>query len=125
MNAGVGGAEACRFLEELSRGYSRFAEIQGWDIDIISKADGPVGKGGSGFREITMRIEPKKKGWSGEDDMNGEGGCYGLLKFESGVHRVQRVPISESAGRIQTSFVSVSVSFITAGKYHIVYLTGD
>jgi peptide chain release factor 1 len=91
IRAGAGGDEASIFAGDLHRMYSRFAEKQGWKMDLIDAQEGTSG----GYKEIISSI-------SGED-------VYGKLKFESGVHRVQRVPATETQGRIHTSVASVVV----------------
>jgi peptide chain release factor 1 len=91
IRAGAGGDEASIFAGDLHRMYSRFAEKQGWRMELIDAQEGTSG----GFKEIISSI-------SGED-------VYGKLKFESGVHRVQRVPATETQGRIHTSVASVVV----------------
>jgi peptide chain release factor 1 len=91
IRAGAGGDEASIFAGDLHRMYSRFAEKQGWKMDLIDAQEGTSG----GYKEIISSI-------SGED-------VYGKLKFESGVHRVQRVPATETQGRIHTSVASVIV----------------
>jgi peptide chain release factor 1 len=91
IRAGTGGEEANLFVSDLMRMYTRFAEAKGWKIDVLSS--NPTGIGG--FKEIIFLVE-------GAD-------AYGKLKFERGVHRVQRVPVTESSGRIHTSAVSVAV----------------
>ncbi len=91
IRAGTGGDEANLFVADLVRMYTRFAEEKKWKIDTLSS--NPTGIGG--FKEIIFLVE-------GQD-------AYGTLKYESGVHRVQRVPITESSGRIHTSAVSVAV----------------
>jgi len=91
IRAGTGGEEAAVFAAELFRMYSHFAENQGWKVEILSQ--NPTGVGG--FKEIIFGI-------SGD-------GAYSKLKFESGVHRVQRVPVTEASGRIHTSAASVAV----------------
>ncbi len=91
IRAGTGGDEAALFAADLYRMYSRFAEDQGWKIEPLSIS--PTGVGG--LKEIIFGI-------SGD-------GAYSKLKFESGVHRVQRVPVTESSGRIHTSAASVAV----------------
>lgn len=91
IRAGTGGEEAALFAADLYRMYSRFAEDQGWKIEPLSAS--PTGVGG--MKEIIFGI-------SGD-------GAYSKLKFESGVHRVQRVPVTESSGRIHTSAASVAV----------------
>ena len=91
IRAGTGGDEAGLFAAELFRMYSRYALQYGWKIDVISSH--PTGMGG--FKEIIFGVEGKE--------------AYSHLKYESGVHRVQRVPVTESSGRIHTSAVSVAV----------------
>jgi peptide chain release factor 1 len=91
IRAGTGGDEASLFAGDLFRMYQRFAEIQGWKLEISDYADGTSG----GYKEIIFTV-------SGED-------VYGKLKYESGVHRVQRVPSTETQGRIHTSAASVAV----------------
>ena len=91
IRAGTGGDEAAIFAGDLFRMYSRYAEQQGWRIEILSQRHGEHG----GFKEIITRVE-------GRD-------VYGQLKFESGAHRVQRVPETESQGRIHTSACTVAV----------------
>lgn len=91
IRAGAGGDESTLFAAELFRMYSRFAETQGWTIDVMSSsANGP-----NGFKEIIATVEGK--------------GAYSRFKFESGVHRVQRVPETEASGRRHTSTVTVAV----------------
>jgi len=91
IRAGTGGDEAALFAADLYRMYSRYAEDQGWKVETLSS--NPTGVGG--LKEIIFGI-------SGEN-------AYSRLKFESGVHRVQRVPVTESSGRIHTSAASVAV----------------
>src|SRR5512136_2141621 len=91
IRAGTGGEEAGLFAGDLFRMYSKFAEKQGWRMEIMSRHYTGVG----GFKEIIAMIEGK--------------GVYSRLKFESGVHRVQRVPTTESQGRIHTSTVTVAI----------------
>ncbi|HAJ32160.1 MAG TPA: peptide chain release factor 1 [Candidatus Atribacteria bacterium] len=91
IRAGAGGSEAALFAGDLFRMYSRFAENNGWKTEVMSS--NPTGIGG--FKEIIFSIIGK--------------GVYGKLKYESGVHRVQRVPITESSGRIHTSTVTVAI----------------
>jgi peptide chain release factor 1 len=91
VRAGTGGDEAALFCEEISRVYVRYAERRGWKVELI---DGTPGSSG-GMKEITYGIK-------------GEG-VYGILRWESGVHRVQRVPATESQGRVHTSAVTVAV----------------
>ena len=91
IRAGTGGDEAALFAGDLFRMYSRYAEIRGWKIEIIDISDTGLG----GIKEVVFSI-------SGKD-------VYGNLKFESGVHRVQRVPETEGSGRVHTSAASVAV----------------
>jgi len=91
VRAGTGGDEAAIFAGDLFRMYSRFSEIQGWHLEIISASHGEHG----GFKEVIARI-------SGN-------GVYAQLKFESGTHRVQRVPETESQGRVHTSACTVAI----------------
>jgi peptide chain release factor 1 len=89
IRAGAGGNEAGLFGAELYRLYNRFAERQGWKVELLSLHDTGVG----GIKEVSFMIKGK--------------GAFSKLKFESGVHRVQRVPVTESQGRIHTSTVTV------------------
>jgi peptide chain release factor 1 len=91
VRAGTGGEEAALFAANLYRMYLKFAEGKGWKVEVMNS--NPTGIGG--FKEIIFLIE-------GDD-------VYGKLKFESGVHRVQRVPVTEASGRIHTSAASVAV----------------
>lgn len=91
VRAGAGGDEAALFVGDLFRMYSRFAENNGWKTEVMSS--NPTGIGG--FKEIIFSIIGKE--------------VYGKLKHESGVHRVQRVPVTESSGRIHTSTVTVAI----------------
>lgn len=91
VRAGAGGDEAALFVGDLFRMYSRFAENNGWKAEVMSSS--PTGIGG--FKEIIFDIIGKE--------------VYGKLKHESGVHRVQRVPVTESSGRIHTSTVTVAI----------------
>lgn len=91
VRAGTGGDEAALFAGDLFRMYSRYAEIHGWQVEIISESLGEHG----GYKEIISRIVGR--------------GAYSRLKFESGAHRVQRVPETESQGRIHTSACTVAV----------------
>jgi peptide chain release factor 1 len=91
IRAGTGGDEATLFAADVFRMYSRYAESAGWRVEIMSS--NPTGVGG--FKEIIALIEGK--------------GVYSRLKYESGVHRVQRVPATEASGRIHTSAVTVAV----------------
>ncbi len=91
IRAGTGGEEAALFAADLFRIYERFAERKGWTLEVLDASPTELG----GFKEIIFSL-------SGEN-------VYGTMKFESGVHRVQRVPVTESAGRIHTSAASVAV----------------
>ena len=91
VRAGTGGDEAALFAGDLFRMIQRYAELQGWKVEILSASEGEVG----GFKEIIASV-------SGEN-------VFARLKFESGVHRVQRVPATESGGRIHTSAATVAV----------------
>ena len=91
IRGGVGGDEAALFAGDLIRMYSRYAEAQGWRVDILSSNATELG----GFKEVSFTVE----GY----------GAYSKLKYESGTHRVQRVPVTESGGRIHTSAVTVAV----------------
>ena len=91
IRAGAGGDEAALFASDLFRMYSRHAERQGWRLEVLNLSDTGVG----GTKEVTALIEGK--------------GVYGRLKYESGVHRVQRVPATEASGRIHTSTATVAV----------------
>lgn len=91
LRAGTGGDEACIFVEDVFRMYTMYFKEKSWKHEIINSSEGTV----KGYKEISMSIE-------------GEG-IYGMLKFESGVHRVQRVPETESQGRVHTSAITVAV----------------
>lgn len=91
IRAGTGGEEAALFVADLFRMYSRYAESQGWKVEIMNSNPTELG----GFKEIIFAVEGK--------------GAYSKFKYESGVHRVQRVPITEAGGRIHTSTVTVAV----------------
>jgi peptide chain release factor 1 len=91
IRAGTGGDEACLFAAELARMYGRYAEGRGWRFEVMSSS--PTGLGG--FKELIANIEGR--------------GAYSRLKYEGGVHRVQRVPQTEASGRIHTSAVTVAV----------------
>ncbi|HEX7060341.1 MAG TPA: peptide chain release factor 1 [Woeseiaceae bacterium] len=91
IRAGTGGDEAAIFAGDLFRMYARYAERRGWSLELVSAREGEHG----GYKEVVSRI-------SGD-------GIYGRLKFESGAHRVQRVPATESQGRIHTSACTVAV----------------
>jgi len=91
IRAGTGGSEAALFAGDLFRMYERYAATKGWKVEILSSSEGDVG----GYKEIVMSINGK--------------GVFARLKFESGVHRVQRVPETESGGRVHTSAATVAV----------------
>ncbi|MCS6917790.1 MAG: peptide chain release factor 1 [Chitinophagales bacterium] len=91
IRAGTGGDEACLFAGDLFRMYVRFCESRGWNVTVLNENPGPKG----GFKEVIFEVE-------GEN-------AYGTLKYESGVHRVQRVPETEAQGRVHTSAATVAV----------------
>ena len=91
VRAGTGGDEAALFAADLFRMYCRFAEFQGWKVEIMSASE----TDGGGYKEVIASISGKE--------------IFSYLKYESGVHRVQRVPVTESQGRIHTSAVTVAV----------------
>ncbi len=91
IRAGTGGDEACLFAGDLFQMYKKYCDSKGWSLSITSVSEGAVG----GFKEIDFAV-------SGD-------GVYGVMKYESGVHRVQRVPVTESNGRMQTSAATVAV----------------
>ncbi|MEN3026341.1 MAG: peptide chain release factor 1 [Chlorobiota bacterium] len=91
IRAGTGGEEAALFAADLFRVYQRYAERKGWKLEVVDFSESDLG----GFKEIVFSL-------SGED-------VYGTMKYESGVHRVQRVPVTESSGRIHTSAATVAV----------------
>src|SRR5579883_2100992 len=91
IRAGTGGDEASLFAAELFRMYSRYAESQGWRVEVLESSPSPIG----GVKEIVASIQGRK--------------VYSRLKYESGVHRVQRVPATEQQGRIHTSAATVAV----------------
>jgi peptide chain release factor 1 len=91
IRAGTGGDEAALFASDLYRMYSRYALGRGWKVDVISLSE----SGGGGFKEIIFEIKGR--------------GAYSRLKYERGVHRVQRVPVTEASGRIHTSTATVAV----------------
>lgn len=91
IRAGTGGDEAALFAGDLFRLYTHFAESHGWKVELIDVSEGTKG----GYKEIIFSL-------SGED-------AYGMMKYESGVHRVQRVPATESSGRIHTSAATVAI----------------
>jgi len=91
IRAGTGGDEAALFAADLYRMYSRYAQAKGWQIEIIDSNQNEMG----GFKEVIFEVKGK--------------GAYGHLKYERGVHRVQRVPVTEASGRIHTSAATVAV----------------
>jgi peptide chain release factor 1 len=91
IRAGTGGDEAALFAGDMFRMYERFASLQGWKVEVISASEGTMG----GFKEIIAEVRGR--------------GAFAKLKFESGVHRVQRVPDTETQGRIHTSAATVAV----------------
>lgn len=90
FRAGTGGDEACIFVEDCFRMYTLFFKEMGWSYDVINSNEGS-----SGIKEISIEVQGN--------------GIYGMLKFESGVHRVQRVPETESQGRVHTSAITIAV----------------
>ncbi len=91
IRAGAGGEEAALFAADLFRMYTRYAEARGWQVDVVDSNQSGIG----GFKEIIFEVKGK--------------GAYGRLKYERGVHRVQRVPVTEAGGRIHTSTATVAV----------------
>ncbi|KTT21409.1 peptide chain release factor 1 [Pseudacidovorax intermedius] len=91
IRAGTGGDESALFAGDLARMYTRFAASQGWKLEVMSASDSEIG----GYKEVVLRVEAD--------------GAYGRLRFESGGHRVQRVPATETQGRIHTSACTVAV----------------
>lgn len=91
VRAGTGGEEAALFAAELSRMYMKFAERARWKIELLSQSDAAAG----GYKEIIFSVKGN--------------GAYGRLKYESGVHRVQRIPVTEAKGRVHTSTATVAV----------------
>lgn len=91
LQAGAGGDEAALFAGDLFRMYTRFCERKGWKWEILSRTEGKAG----GYRNVVLKVDAP--------------GAYGWFRYETGVHRVQRVPITESSGRIHTSAVGVVV----------------
>ena len=102
IRGGTGGDEAAIFAGDLFRMYQHFAERRGWKLEVTDQAPGTSG----GYKQIVFKLS------SSQD------GVYGVMKYESGVHRVQRVPQTETQGRIQTSAASVAV-FPEAGEFDI------
>jgi peptide chain release factor 1 len=91
IRAGTGGMEAALFAGDLFRMYGKYAEKKGWKLDLVDASQGDLG----GFKEIIFSVEGNR--------------VYSRLKFEQGVHRVQRIPVTEASGRIHTSTVTVAV----------------
>ena len=91
IRAGTGGDEAALFAGDLFRMYAKYAEAKGWRVEVISESEGTVG----GYREVVAEVKGR--------------GVFSRLKFESGAHRVQRVPDTETQGRIHTSAATVAV----------------
>ena len=91
IRAGTGGDEACIFVEDIYRMYQMYFKNIGWNAEIINSNEGGI----KGYKEIVLSVQG--------------GGVFGVLKFESGVHRVQRVPETESQGRVHTSAITVAV----------------
>ncbi|MCR5243794.1 MAG: peptide chain release factor 1 [Bacteroidales bacterium] len=102
IRGGTGGDEAAIFAGDLFRMYSKFAESRGWKLEVTDQAPGTSG----GYKQIVFKLSSSTDG------------VYGIMKYESGVHRVQRVPQTETQGRIQTSAASVAV-FPEAGEFDI------
>jgi len=102
IRGGTGGDEAAIFAGDLFRMYSKFAERKKWKLEVTDQAPGTSG----GFKQIVFKLSSNSDG------------VYGIMKYESGVHRVQRVPQTETQGRIQTSAASVAV-FPEAGEFDI------
>ena len=102
IRGGTGGDEAAIFAGDLFRMYQHFAERRGWKLEITDQAPGTSG----GYKQIVFKLSSTQDG------------VYGVMKYESGVHRVQRVPQTETQGRIQTSAASVAV-FPEAGEFDI------
>ncbi|MCG8575598.1 MAG: peptide chain release factor 1 [Flavobacteriales bacterium] len=91
LRAGTGGDEACIFVEDIYRMYTMYFKTMGWKAEVVNSNEG----GTTGYKEISFEV--------------GGDGVYGTMKFESGVHRVQRVPETESQGRVHTSAITVAV----------------
>lgn len=102
IRGGTGGDEAAIFAGDLFRMYSHFAEAKGWKLEITDQTPGTSG----GYKQVVFKLSSSSEG------------VYGIMKYESGVHRVQRVPQTETQGRIQTSAASVAV-FPEAGEFDI------
>ena len=91
LRAGTGGDEAAIFVEDIFRMYSMYFRQKGWNFEVMDSSEG----NGKGYKELILKV-------SGDD-------VYGTMKFESGVHRVQRVPETESQGRVHTSAITVAI----------------
>jgi peptide chain release factor 1 len=91
VRAGTGGSEAALFAGDLYRMYARYADLHGWKVNVLSESEGEAG----GYKEIIAEVAGR--------------GVFARLKFESGVHRVQRVPVTEASGRTHTSAATVAV----------------
>ena len=102
IRGGTGGDEAAIFAGDLFRMYSKYADARGWKLEVNDEAPGTSG----GYKQIVFKLSSNTDG------------VYGIMKYESGVHRVQRVPQTETQGRIQTSAASVAV-FPEAGEFDI------
>ena len=102
IRGGTGGDEAAIFAGDLFRMYQHFAEARGWKLEVTDQAPGTSG----GYKQIVFKLSSSSEG------------VYGVMKYESGVHRVQRVPQTETQGRIQTSAASVAV-FPEAGEFDV------
>ncbi|QIG43836.1 peptide chain release factor 1 [Nocardioides anomalus] len=98
VKSGEGGEESALFAGDLLRMYSRYAERRGWKVELLDAAESDLG----GYKSVTVAVKAKGATEPGEAP-------YGLLKFEGGVHRVQRVPVTESQGRVHTSAAGVLV----------------
>lgn len=105
IRAGAGGDESSLFASELYRMYARFAEGNAWKPHVISSSKSEAG----GFKEIIFEISAFAKTSAGAKGAADKRGPYGTFKFESGVHRVQRVPQTEKSGRVHTSTVTIAV----------------
>jgi peptide chain release factor 1 len=98
VKSGEGGEESALFAGDLLRMYTRYAEARGWSVEVLDAAESDLG----GYKSVTVAVKAKGTPEPGEAP-------YGLLKFEGGVHRVQRVPVTESQGRVHTSAAGVLV----------------
>ncbi len=107
IRGGTGGDEAAIFAGDLFRMYSKYADARGWKLEVNDEAPGTSG----GYKQIVFKLSSNTDG------------VYGIMKYESGVHRVQRVPQTETQGRIQTSAASVAV-FPEAGEFDIELVPG-